>query len=67
MDGSPHRIRRLIIILPVILITRKPQRGSSRETFIRNGNQKDPSFGSTESVRLVLILHPIPPDDVLIL
>ena len=62
-NGSPHRIRRLIIILPVILITRKPQHGSSRETFTRNGNPKDRSFGFTESVCLVPVLHPIPLDD----
>jgi hypothetical protein len=65
--GSPRRIRRLIIILPVKLIIGNPQCGSSRETFTRNGNQKDPSFGSTESVRPVLIFHPIPPHDALTL
>ena len=64
-NGSPHRIRQLIIISPVKLITRKLQHGSSTETFTRNGNQKDHSFGSTESVRLVLIFHLIPPNGVL--
>jgi hypothetical protein len=64
-DGSPHRIRQLTITLPVIPITRKLRHGSSRETFTRNGNQMDHSFGSMESVRPVLIFHSIPPDDVL--
>jgi hypothetical protein len=52
--------------LRVVPITKNPQRGSSKETFTRNGNQKVPSCGFTESVRPVPIFYPILPDDVLI-
>ena len=62
-NGSPHWIHPLTIISPVILITRKAQHGSSRETFTGSGNQRVPSFGFTESVRSVPIFHPMPPDD----
>ena len=58
-NGSPHPIRQLTITLRVILITRKLQRGSSKETFTRNGNQEVLSFGFTESVRPVPIFYPI--------
>ena len=66
-NGSPHRIRQLTIILRVVLITRKMQRGSSKEIITRNGNQKVPSCGFTESVRPVPLFYPILPDDVSIL
>jgi hypothetical protein len=49
------------------LITRKLQRGSSKETFTRNGNQKVHCCGFMESVRPVPILYSILPDDVLML
>jgi hypothetical protein len=65
-NGSPHRIRRLTITLRVVLITRKLQYGSSKETFTRNGNLKVLSCGFTASVRLVSILYSIHLDDVLI-
>ncbi|KAI0269073.1 hypothetical protein BGY98DRAFT_1101257 [Russula aff. rugulosa BPL654] len=48
-NGSPHRIRQQTITSRVVLITRKPQRGFSKGTFTRNGNQKVPSCGFTES------------------
>jgi hypothetical protein len=66
-NGSPHRIHQQTITSRVVLITRKPQRGFSKGTFTRNGNQKVPSCGFTESVRRVPIFYPILPDDVLIL
>src|SRR6266849_6354114 len=66
-NGSPHRIRQLTITSRVVLITRKLQHGSSKETFTRNGNQRVRSCGSTESVRPVPIFYPIFPDDVLTL
>ena len=58
-NGSPHQIRQLTITLRVILITRKSQCGSSKETYTRNGNQEHLSFGFTESVRPVPIFYPI--------
>ena len=64
-NGSPHKIHQLTIMLHVAPITRKPQPGSSKETFTRNGNQKDPSSGSTESVRPVPTFYSILPDNSL--
>ena len=59
-DGSPHRIRQLTITLPVVLITKNQQLGSSKERFTTNGSQKDPCFGFMESVRPFPIFHTIP-------
>ena len=67
IDGSPRQIRRSTIILPVILITRKLQNGSSTETFTKNGNQKDPCFGFMESVCSLPIFHTVPSNDIPIL
>ena len=64
-DGSFHRIRPQIITLRVVLITKNQQLGFSKETFTRNGNQKELSSGFTESVRLVPISIRYPPDGVL--
>jgi hypothetical protein len=50
-NGSPHQIRRLIITLPVILITRKQQPGSLRAACSGSGNQQARSFGFTGNVR----------------
>jgi hypothetical protein len=63
-NGSLHRIRQLTITLHVVLITRKPQRGSSKETSTKNGNPKVRSFGFMGSVRPVPNFYPILPDDV---
>ena len=65
-NGSPHRIRQLTITLRVILITRKLQRGSSKETFTRNGNPKVRSFGFMESVRSVTIFYLIHPNNAIL-
>jgi hypothetical protein len=65
-NGSPHRIRQLTITLHVVLITRKLQRGSSKETFTRNGNPKVRSFGFMGSVRPFPIFYLILPDDVVL-
>jgi hypothetical protein len=65
-NGSPHRIRRLTIILRVVLITRKLQRGSSKEVFTTNGNPMVHSFGFMESVRPCPIFYPIVPDNVIL-
>jgi len=62
-NGSPHQIRLQIITLRVVLTTKSQQFGSLEETFTRNGNQRDRSFGLTESVRPVPIYHAIPFDD----
>ena len=59
-NGSPHRIRRLIITLRVILITRKPQRGSFKATFSANGNQQARYFGSMGNVRSLPLLTGYP-------
>jgi hypothetical protein len=64
-NGSPHRILQLTITSRVVLITRKWQRGSSKEGFTRNGNPKVRSFGSMASVRPVPIFYPLLPDDII--
>jgi hypothetical protein len=49
------------LTLRVVLITRKLQYGSSKETSTRNGNQKVRSSGFTESVHPVPISMPYSP------
>jgi hypothetical protein len=48
---APQRIRQLTITSHAILITRKPQTGSSKGAFSGNGNQKVLLSGLTENVR----------------
>ena len=60
-NGSAHRIRRPIITLRAVLITRRRQPGSFKAEFSANGNQQARSSGFTENVRTVPLLtrHPL--------
>ena len=56
INGSPHRIRRLIITSRVVLTTRKQRPGSFKAPSSENGNHQARSFGSTGNVRRLLFL-----------
>ena len=65
-NGSPHQIRRLIITLRAVLITRRWQPGSFKAAFSGNGNQQARFFGFTGNARTVPLLTRLPSDDIFI-
>jgi hypothetical protein len=65
-NGSPHQIRRLIITLRAVLITRRWQPGSFKAAFSGNGNQQARFFGFMGNVRTVPLLTRLPSDDIFI-
>ena len=65
VDGSLHQIRRRIITLHVVLITREPQPGFFKAAYIMNGNLHLRFSGSMENVRTCPTPYLTPPDGIL--